>query len=126
MKEYTEYEDRLINKETADLANKIGFNVYCPECFILNEGGIILDAWTGLIEEQSKFLYYRPTQSSLQKWLRNEHKIHIELRISSFTSKYYILLLKNYLPILINVKQQFKTYEEALEEGLNQSLKIIK
>lgn len=79
-----------------------------------------------------------PTQSFLQKWFREEHRISIEANWLPNKGTYRAL----YTPMDIQPKfltrsemvkhilkyigvKDFDTYEEALEEGLQQALKLI-
>ena len=73
------------------------------------------------------------TQSLLQKWLREEHSLHIELETDLYDDMktacfrgYAIVSLVNFKnPHIINF-EVFKTYEEALEKGLQAALKLLK
>ena len=79
-----------------------------------------------------------PTQSLLQKWLREKHLFHIQVYtmerwLSNGNSMeiYFEVNLKKIFVVggLENIKSNmmtFETYEEALEEGLQQALKLIK
>ena len=73
----------------------------------------------------SFYRYSAPTQSLLQKWLREKYNIDIEVRTSVFQDKYYVLLLKDKLPVAKNKKEYYGTYEEALEEALQMGLDLI-
>ena len=77
MKLQNEYYDKLVNKATALLAWSRGYDVYGPECFVESEDGNIFDDWSGLIPEGMKLICYRPTVTGLQRWLREEHRIHV-------------------------------------------------
>lgn len=72
--------------------------------------------------------YSAPTQSLLQKWLRENYKIIVSINIMSDLS-YYSLLIdinKNKLNLENQSKNRgFSTYEEALEDGLLEALKLI-
>ena len=67
-----------------------------------------------------------PTQSILQKWLREKYNIHVEVRI--WSQGYGVVLFQNNFPI-VQVNNNYiywhKGYEEALEEGLFEALKLI-
>ena len=76
-----------------------------------------------------------PSQSLLQKWLREEHKIHIIVNPYSNNDSeldWTVEVIKNilvfnetyksFMPKVITIKD---TYEEALEKGLVYSLKLI-
>ena len=74
---------------------------------------------------KARSFYSAPTQSLLRKWLRDNHNIDIEIRVGVVNEKYYVLLLKDKLPLDIKVGRYFKTYEKALEKGLLIGLKQI-
>ena len=82
-----------------------------------------------------------PTQSLLQKWLRELHNCFIEVGIHSPENKYFTkrnlryFVKINYYGKNFNIemtddedylKINIKTYEEALEIGLQEALKLIK
>ena len=75
-----------------------------------------------------------PTQSLLAKWLREEHSIHINIHIKVYQkdSTHYNLtwwihgIKIKYNPIdIFSIDTKSKTFEEALEIGLQESLKLI-
>ena len=73
--------------------------------------------------EQS-YNYVAPTQSLLQKWLREKHDIHITITsISQESWQYHIQKPKDKLGD--NYEEDFENYEEALEVGLQEALKLI-
>lgn len=99
--------DTLISFETAKLAKEKGF---APEFDWLN---------------QNTF----PTQSLLQKWLREVHDIHIIVKVF-WDSKFNI---RTYAADIFKIGQKpiqrkrivRPTFESALEDGLFESLKLI-
>ncbi len=66
------------------------------------------------------------TQSFLQKWLREKYNLHLILRRG-----YSIKLMSYFYVYNIQYKlntestKRFKTYEQALEEGLQEALSLI-
>lgn len=146
-KEYNEYGDKLVSVEVAMLAHKAGYPGNSPECYAIEEGGsldaTIIDEWSGLIAEGWNYLCDRPTQSVLQKWIREEHKITVESNFLPNIQKYRCLYKpqniipkdfkrdgKSYKEYHLAVdqyygKDSYETYEEALETGLREALKII-
>ena len=103
--------EELISFETAKLAKEKGFT----EIIFESDGKGTL---TGI--------HKAPTQSLLQKWLREEHDIHFNIGTGFYPEskkRFY------QLQIFINHWTSaglHKTYEEALEEGLQEALKLIK
>ena len=71
--------------------------------------------------------YAIPTQSFLQKWLREEHHIHIAilpkqlLSSKEYDIRYYIFKGK----LKKDWEELFETYEEALEQALIEALNLI-
>jgi len=71
------------------------------------------------------------TQSLLQRWLREIHNISIEVFSLSYHNKIQFTmnikkLKESEIKILSKNNYHFKTYEEALEIGLQKALKLIK
>ena len=63
--------------------------------------------------------YSAPTQSLLQKWLREKCNIHITIWYNELTEKYRIDTPENLDGI------EYSTYEQALGKGLYEALKLI-
>ena len=128
-------QETLITFPTAKLAKEKGFDI--PTLYGCNEKGELQEYFTYAsystgepeirIEDFiSKWEYQLPSQSLLQKWLREvhtiliviEHKIEgdIENSIIKFTSNTEKGKKNNIW---------YDTYEEALEIGLQEALKLI-
>lgn len=69
--------------------------------------------------------YSRPTQSLLQRWLREFHNYVIN--ILPVDNDWYFLLTKSNETLTLNRTRiaYFKTYEQALEYGLLEALELI-
>lgn len=127
-------EEVLISLETAKLAKEKGFNqFYCnthynkiDKLIVDTEGYPNGDRWV----EYMKYCISAPTQSLLQKWLREKHNIHIVCWWYDKEDKFYTELgRKTKEKIFVqcgNTTLLFNTYEEALEEGLQEALKHVK
>lgn len=106
--------ETIISFETAKLAKEKGFN------------------WRNIeiLEVKSKSAYLdNTTQSLLQRWLREVHNIDIKPYIShgllpNATWEYSIQTSKP--EYIRSLNKHFNTYEEALELGLQEALKLIK
>lgn len=69
-----------------------------------------------------------PTQSELQKWLREKHNIHIQVWYDNTQKDGYPYLYKIYDQNNEPVDSDgwyYDNWEEALEEGLQEALKLI-
>ena len=113
--------EELITFKTAKLAQQKGFNVTC-----LNRYTYAGKLTEGMVFDDKDV--FAPTQALLQKWLRDFHDIlvmvetrydfYCRIYSQNFNNKNY-----NKFPIITS---DLKSYEEALEEGLQQALKLIK
>lgn len=106
--------EQLISFDTAKLANNKGFLQWTEKRY--NKKGTFNDSKTWSISA--------PTQSLLQKWLRETHNIHLYIIPTGFK------LSKRFIPQFrfsgYEYKDlDFKTYEEALEKGLQEALNLI-
>ena len=134
MENNIELEDQLISFETAKLAKQKGFNVHCRWHFDDENGDLYenedfpCNSWNGSL--------FAPTQSLLQKWLRDLHGVDIHItRNKPSYREYRVEIYKidntpNYIYFQINTKKSngckwFDDYEEALEQGLQEALKLI-
>lgn len=119
--------EQLISLETAILAKEKGYNqnpyktknAYGPEYI---DGSNIRLRSSSLFNPDSNTAV-APTQSLLQKWLREEHKIDIIIHVTSTTNEYWA-----HIPNFIRGDWKsicFKIYEEALEQGLIEGLNRI-
>ena len=144
-------EEQLISFETAKLAKEKRFNLQVTNYYNTNkipycETGIeymsdkdTISNWNngkGCYPTLAKDVNCSaPTQSLLQKWLREVHGIDITVMPEWQKEKrvYYVgfsyINSSNKIDIFFSknndVKVQYKTYEESLEIGLQEALKLI-
>ena len=120
-------EDELIKSETAKLAKEKKFDLEVKEYFTLgllppNEGSVISGTNTRPVNfNEFNDTWSRPSQSLLQRWLREEHGVHIGITYMTQTKTYHSSLTMSSMGW-----GNFKTYEKALEKGLLEALKLIK
>lgn len=153
-------EDQLISYETAVLAKSKGFDVNTTiEVGDVFKYTLVYSTAKTWVEKEQEFInipiyeyqfqheekyklheneYHAPTQSLLQKWLREMHNIHIQPfyhpnTISTCEIKPEVEIVrvfakdgitKSILPPSLKGKE-FDTYEQAFEEGLLAALKLI-
>lgn len=108
--------EQLVNFDTALLAKEKGFNIACN--YRYNK--------FGRLTINNDFTCQAPTQSLLQKWLRHVHKIHVSpIFIGPDTNKYQCRIdIENSGKSAIYSKW-FTSYEECLDAGLQEALKLI-
>lgn len=134
-------QEKLILKETAKLAKESGFDIPCawyfndtdkePEEYKGFKQGMTTSDYNQLKDVE---IYSLPTQALLQTWLRESHEINVFIYCYAFG--YYPIHdntpppnKEQYVDKRWNLKNtlnyQCKTYEEALEIGLFEALKVI-
>lgn len=125
-------QEQLISLETAKLAKEKGFLWDCENEYNFN-GTLRFDRNPPMYISKyfcndSLSYFSAPTQSFLQKWLREVHDIHIKVLvyedegIKSFECTIYSKLVEEE----VYDEKTYPTYEEALEQALIESLKVIK
>ena len=136
-------EDTLISFETAKLAKEKGVKLDINGLYW--EDGSYDSGENALVYEEFQDVMSAPTQSLLQKWLREVHNCFIDIlphrdgdsKNKQWKSKkdvfwsvevdYYGKDFKIELTDDADFTQHFNnTYEEALEIGLQEALKLIK
>lgn len=112
-------EEQLIEYKTALLAKEKGFNIHRNKYYYddLKEKSMSM-----IYDYKNPNHYCCPTQALLQKWLRDNHNIHIFIKLKSENNYEYYC----YKQIDSYLKDNgFKTYEEALEIALQKALESI-
>lgn len=121
--------------ETARLAKEKNFDWSCNNAYDLSGN---LGNYYDIVEESpfeendvdyDSLRYSAPTQSFLQKWLREVHNIHIHICYFTESNTWNVDLYKLPNNDLINNPMEFSknnTYEQALEVGIYEGLKLVK
>lgn len=128
-------EEELISFETANLAKEKGFDTTFGFAFYFDEEKWVPSLY--IYTKEEKHLYIaRPSQSLLQRWLREVHNIHIYIEpfwANEKVSKNIKITPESYCPWVIydyieedDAPEFYETYEQALEAGLQEALKLIK
>ena len=132
--------EQLVNFETAKLAKEKGFDEEVRDSYHKVEGWLhdndYPDTWNSLGAVSA------PTQSLLQKWLRDTHSIevqpmccyhyqlrkqyHLGIMFINKENKVHTMIINETDKSLDTVNRYYSSYEEALEEGLYEALKLIK
>lgn len=116
-------QEEFVTLETAKLLKEKGFREDCM-AFYTKDGLFKCNAYinTNVLKLPS------PTQSIAHKWLRETKNLHIE--ISYMYGDYWIydiLTIPNHDLVGLSDRPiiHYDTYEEALEAGLQEALKLI-
>ncbi len=113
--------EQLIEFKTAKLAKEKGFNIEGHQYYYDSPKSILWHSIKMEMHNESDNISVE-AQSLLQKWLREEHRLIVE--IDFLGTQAWDVGIANYkIPYL---RDYFKTYEEALEKGLIEALKLIK
>lgn len=107
--------EELISFKVAKLAKEKGFMFTEPDQLYYNDGGHINRIHISDLD------FPAPTQSLLQRWLREKHKILLTVEYSLDKDDWFYYLYKQ----PFNKYIHFNTYEQALKEGLKQALTLI-
>ena len=147
-------EDTLVGFEVAKLAKEVGFNIYTQKVFVetlehtleMGRGGDCTFSYqaprvlsVGKMGEWDIVHCQAPTQSLLQKWLREVHNIYVDVRHTASLDGKGIQYYTNW-GFIINIDKEgkqnvnggyseyedWKTHEQALEHGVMEGLKLIK
>ncbi len=99
---------------------------YCPNDGRLLDGQL----WRSLRREESERHICAPTQTQLHKWLREKHRLNVNVKHKPFNQKYGYDITGSYQPenkgvFKVYDFKGFDTYEEALENGLYDALKLL-
>ena len=117
-------EEQFVSFETAKLLKEAGFDV--PTSTHYSNSG---EVWQSSAPEdcnddKSCKACSRPTQALAARWLREAH--NIDVMVDVYNSDYYVCnVYKNkHLMIIRNIVTS--SFEEVLEEGLREAVKLIK
>jgi len=138
--------EELITYNTAKLAKEKGFDepsrhyIWSDKTTIQNviessTRGVPFkqEEFTSVVGRKKVYTISIPTQSLLQRWLREEHKIEVSISWEQNMNWFYSIMwlwgtnamITLELDDINNTKSGYKTYEEALEQGLIEALKLI-
>ena len=119
--------EQLITYKTAKLAKEKRFNEDCQ--FVFTDKGEEYNNKIPSTQIPNNY-HLRPSQSLLQKWLRDIHKIDISILIVAGDNYgAYIHKDRNkqlQFEVHITYENQHTIYEETLERALLESLRLIK
>ena len=121
--------EELVTLETAKLLKEKEFDEYCKD--IINHKGIMMETIFRTSKDLPQLFYPCPTQSIAQRWLRETKNLHIEIYRSAVGYGYAIVKADNGTwqedddSRGTNDGGLWDTYEEALEAGIQEALKLI-
>jgi len=118
----------IIQFETAKLLKEKGFEQDIYPCYA-DDGKIHTWAYFSISNPNSNS-YYAVEQYLIQKWLREVHNIHINIKHRPHSQSFCFTITGKYQDVndgeLVNsIFSKYKTYELALEAALQEALKLI-
>lgn len=119
-------EDQVVSFETAKLAKEKGFDISTNKYWCNYYIDEPFNKWKLLPTEELSISFMEfaaPTQSLLQKWLREVHNLVITISLGLFSEKYSYEL--SHSDKVYGIEYINGTYEDALEKGLIEALKLI-
>lgn len=125
-------EEQLITLETAKLLKEIGFNECCAFAYIDSDLHLTNLRATNSFLDGIGGGYTSPFQSIVQRWLREIKNLHIAIIRNACGYGYDICKADNGTFIAAGIFDgpndggQWDTYEEALETGIQEALKLLK
>jgi len=127
--------EELISFDTAKLAKEKGFNLECRHFFAEYHDGSEIATWCNIEWDinnteawKPMFNIKAPTQSLLQRWLREKYGIYVS---AQWAKKNMDESLEFYPTVtsptgIIDIQlSSVANYEEAIELGLQEALKLI-
>jgi len=111
--------EELVKYKTALLAKEKRFNIECEKYYNVQGELWTYHLWGVGLSEGACF---RPTQSLLQKWLREKHKIYVN--VLAYENLNSIKIIGEDIPNKMALT--YSSYEETLENGLKEALGYIK
>ena len=134
--------EQYVSLETAKLAKEKGFNQYYHQRYNKETGELeyspcikhtlkVVDGKMTRVNITDMTQIFAPTQSLLQRYLREVHNIHILIEFNTLNESYAFFIDYKYNKTYTYCEgdfqnTNFKSYEEALEKGLYQALQLIK
>ena len=131
-------EESYVSFETAKMLKDVGFDVPCISQYMQNgfrwNGGSLKKVNSNEYES----VFSCPTQALAARWLREAHGVHVVITEEAYTNGInYLWQVLIYNPLSVDCwdnkstgmygdNGEYKTYEGALEAGLQKAIKLIK
>ena len=129
-------EESYVSFDTAKMLKEAGFDARCYVQY--SDIGVQWDSTSPSNFNADHWAYSCPTQALAARWLREAHGIHVVITEEAYTNGInYLWQVLIYNPLSVDCwdnkstgmygdNGEYKTYEEALEAGLQEAIKLIK
>lgn len=115
-------EEQCVSFETAKLAKEKGFDIWCEHSYTLEEHHFFNDCYSK--NDANDSFLAAPTQSLLARWLREKHKMIVSC-VFNYETKMWVYFIGNYNNPISKSDKEYDSYEEAMEDGLQEALKLL-
>lgn len=132
-------EEQFVSFDTARMLKEAGFDVPCRGVYVTDRAGYYefreydnkqtKDDLCWNTEDGFQYEYLAPTQALAEKWLREVYNIAIySLYDDDMEQWFYVVdaFTKNPVIDVFQSGSEYDSYEEALESGLQEAIKLIK
>ena len=141
-------EESYVSFDTAKMLKEAGFDVPGRGVYVTDRTGYYefreydnkqtTDDLCWDTEDGFQYEYLAPTQALAARWLREAYGIHVVITEEAYTNGInYLWQVLIYNPLSVDCwdnkstgmygdNGEYKTYEEALEAGLQEAIKLIK
>src|SRR5574344_264390 len=116
-------EETYVSFETAKLAKEKGFDIPCVRYF--KNKIITTECSMPMNSNAFKEEYSQPTQTILARWLREFHNMSVDSNSIFYGYSYAVKRSDNGKTLVDGFSHGNNTYEEAMELGLQEALKLI-
>ena len=125
-------EEQFVSFDTAKMLKEAGFDVPCTSQY--TEGKCIWNVGYPYNFNQDEFGYSRPTQALAARWLREVHHLNVYacfdyVCFDDGERKWFFMrentMINDYTSVYCSIIS-YDSYEEALEAGLQEAIKLIK
>ena len=125
-------EEQFVSFDTAKMLKEAGFDVPCTSQY--TEGKCIWNVGYPCNFNQDEFGYSRPTQALAARWLREVHHLNVYacfdyVCFDDGERKWFFMrentMINDYTSVYCSIIS-YDSYEEALEAGLQEAIKLIK
>ncbi len=122
-------EESYVSFDTARMLKEAGFDVPTRKYYEVDDDGEVTRLFDHGTYDHNRFGYKEyscPTQALAARWLREVHNIFIQLNPTFDGWLLDLFDLKKHQYILTNKNANADSYEQALEDGLQEAIKLIK
>ena len=132
--------EQYVSFDTAKLLKEAGFNVPCRGVYVTDRTGYCefreyenrqtTDDLCWNTEDGFQYEYLAPTQALAVRWLREVHNIHLFVNYFFEDNMWFYVTVdlteSDEVKGIHPNESNYESYEEALEAGLQEALKLIK